>query len=181
MKGWWGQVFPSRTIRIFGDWKVWTLHLHSASVNYVDFVLGEFRPTITILSSFFSLPSLDSNVQFFKSMFLKYCVGERNCVWATLQWPLVATRNDSVSSQLLSLNICESHNFFKLHSPQLPWALRLGISYCLSPPARSSSGWRWCSQPGKTITGKSPNHKPTNWCQTKDVTVSQSHGSGRSC
>lgn len=66
--------------------------------------------------------------------------------------------------------------FHKLHSLPLSWALGLGVFYCLSQPASIFPSWRWCSLPGKTITGKSPNHKPTKWCQTKDVTVSMNYG-----
>lgn len=84
-------------------------------------------------------------------------------------------KQSSKPSASCTERICESPNFFKLFCPQLSWAWGLGIFYCWSQPARSFSSLRWSSRPGKTITGKPPNHKPTSWCQTKDVTVRVSH------
>ena len=66
--------------------------------------------------------------------------------------------------------------FFQKKHSQLSWALRLGVFYCLSQPAKRFPSLRWCSLPGNTITGNPPNHKPTNGWQTKNVTVSMSYG-----
>lgn len=94
--------------------------------------------------------------------------------FAKMRWPAQSDHDNGHKKQFreqsasFAKHLWKPQPFHKLHSPQLSWALRLRVFYCLSPPG--------CSLPGKTITGKSPNHKPTNWCQTKDVTVSISHG-----
>ena len=150
---WFSELFPNYVIisRVFWGEPGWVIH-------------GAFPESLKSYTTWLLLT-------------LTKCCGQP---WVTMLMATKKKKKFRKQAASCTEHLWKPQLFHKLHSFQLSWASRLGVFYCLSQPARIFLSLRWYSLPGKTITGKSPNHKPTNWCQTKDVTVVWIMGSGRS-
>lgn len=97
---------------------------------------------------------------------------------ASLGSPFLMAHKKQFREQSISFieHLWKPQLFHKLRSLQQSWTLGLGFQLLEPASKKIFPSLRWYSLSGKTIIGKSPNHKPTNWCQTKDVTVSMSYG-----